>query len=217
MTVLWFAALACAVAYWRLVLEPTDPLRSFLKTLSVAFLALIAAIMGQGLLALALGLCAVGDAFLSRDGPHSFAAGVFSFAAGHIVYVALFLSVPEVDASRLIQTPQAFAVLGLLGLGATMALRILPAAGHLRLAVAVYIPVILSMSIAALVLPPSFATGLILVGAALFLLSDSLLAVETFLLRREDALSHVLARIVWPTYWVAQALFLSAFTGIPLA
>ena len=217
MTFLWFAALACALAYWRWVLAPTDFLRSLVKTLSVALLALIAAIMGQGLLALALGCCAVGDAFLSRDGSRSFGAGVFSFAAGHIVYVALFLSVPEADAIRLIQTPQAFAVLGLLGLGGTMALRILPAAGQLKMAVALYIPIILSMSIAALVLPPSFATGLVLVGAALFLLSDSLLAVETFLLRKEDALSHVLARVVWPTYWGAQALFLAAFTGIPFA
>ncbi len=217
MTFLWFAALACALAYWRWVLEPTDLLRSLVKTLSVALLALIAVIMGQGLLAVALSLCAIGDAFLSRDGPRSFGAGVFSFAAGHVVYVTLFLSVPEADANRLIQTPQAFAVLGLLALGGIMTLRILPAAGHLRMAVALYIPVILSMSLAALALPPSFATGLILVGAALFLMSDSLLAVETFLLKKEDALSHVLARIVWPTYWGAQALFLAAFTGIPFA
>lgn len=217
MTFLWFAALVCALAYWPQVLEPAGVLRSLIKTLSVALLAIIALVMGQGVLALALGLCALGDAFLSRDSDRSFMAGVVSFAAGHVAYVALFVSVAGADADRLAQSPQVFAVLGLLLLGVTMAHRILPAAGPLKGAVALYIPIILSMGFAALTLPPAVTTGFVLAGAALFLLSDSLLAVERFLLSEDAALSHLLARLVWPTYWSAQALFLAAFTGSPMA
>ena len=217
MTFLWFAALICALAYWRQVLEPVGPLRSVFKTASVALLGMIAMVMGQGVLALALGLCALGDGLLSRDGDRSFMAGMASFAGGHVAYALLFLSVAGADADRLVQTPQVFAVLGLLILGVTMALRILPAAGSLKAAVALYIPIILSMSFAALTLPPSLTAGLVLAAAALFLLSDSLLAVEKFLLSEGAPLSHLLARIVWPTYWGSQALFLAAFTGVPMA
>ncbi|WP_050931821.1 lysoplasmalogenase [Aestuariivita boseongensis] len=217
MTLLWLAAAACAVAYWAQVLSPPDVLRSLVKTLSVALLALIAAVMWQGALALALAFCAVGDALLSRPGERAFALGIAAFAAGHLAYVSLFLTQPGADLNRLLNAPQAFAVIGLLALGATLALRILPATGALRIPVALYIPIILSMSLAALSLSPSPATGLILLGAALFLLSDSLLAVETFLLKDGMPLARALARIVWPSYWAAQALFLAGFTGIPAA
>ena len=216
MTLLWLAAAACALAYWVRVLSSPDALRSVIKTLSVALLALIALLMGQGGLALALALCAAGDALLSRPGERAFGLGVAAFAAGHIAFVILFLSLPGADLQRLISSPHVFAILGLLTLGTVMALRILPAAGDLRIPVALYIPIILSMSLAALSLPPSPATALILLGAALFLLSDSLLAVETFLLDDGQPLARALARIVWPSYWMAQALFLAGFTGIPL-
>lgn len=216
MTVLWLGALACALVYWAQVLSPPDVLRSLAKTLSVALLALIALLMGEAGLAAALALCALGDALLSRPGERAFALGVAAFAAGHIAFVSLFLTQPGADLQRLTNAPHIFAIIGLFALGAVMARRILPAAGHLRVPVALYIPIILSMSLAALSLPPSPATGLILLGAALFLLSDSLLAVETFLLDNSQPLARTLARTVWPSYWIAQALFLAGFTGIPV-
>lgn len=215
MTFFWAAAAVCALVYFFQVLEPPSGLRTAVKTLSVAVLALIALIMGQSGLAVALALCAAGDAWLSREGDRAFQLGVASFAAGHIAYVAVFLAQPGADAVRIFQPPQVFAALGVLILGVVMALRILPAAGGLRNAVALYIPIILSMGLAALCLPPSATTALVLAGAALFLISDSLLAVETFLVRDDGPLRRALARVVWPSYWGAQALFLAAFTGVP--
>ena len=215
MTALWAAAAACAILYGLRVLDPPGALRTAVKTLSVATLALIAWIMGHPGLALALGLCAAGDAWLSRTGERAFMLGVAAFAAGHLAYVALFLAQPGADLLRVLQAPQVFAALGLLCVGVVMALRILPAAGGLKGAVALYIPIILSMGLAALALQPGPVMSLVVLGAALFLVSDSLLAVETFLLDTDSPLRPVLARIVWPTYWGAQALFLAAFTGIP--
>ena len=216
MTLLWAAAAACACLYFTQVLSAPTASRTLIKTLSVAVLALIALIMGQGGLTLALAFCAAGDAWLSRDGERAFQLGVVAFAAGHVAYVALFLAQPGADLARLIQAPNLFVVLGLVTLGGVMALRILPAAGALKGAVALYIPIILSMGLAALALPDGPAKTLVVLGAAFFLMSDSLLAVETFLLKDASPLRQTLARIVWPSYWGAQALFLAAFTGIPV-
>lgn len=216
MTFLWAAAAVCALIYFFQVLEAPGGLRTAVKTLSVAVLALIALIMGQGGLAVALALCGVGDAWLSRAGDRAFQLGVASFAAGHIAYVALFLSQPGAEFGQIFQAPQVFAALGVLTVGVVMALRILPAAGDMRVAVGLYIPIILSMGLAALCLPTSPGMALVLSGAALFLISDSLLAVETFLIKTEGPLRRTLARVVWPSYWGAQALFLAAFTGVSL-
>ncbi len=104
----WTAAGAaiCAAGYLFLTAQPPGILRSLAKTAAVALLALGGGLAGAPLLlVLALGLCALGDLFLSRDGESAFMAGVGAFAAGHLAYAALFLGPKYPMRCRNPQTP----------------------------------------------------------------------------------------------------------------
>lgn len=205
------AALLCALAYLGLTARPASALRSAVKTAAVALLALAAAAGGApALLVLALALCALGDFCLSRPGAPAFMAGVGAFAAGHLAYIALFLSREAADPARLTGLPQLAALTGLIALGAMMARLLAPRAGALRGAVLAYIPVILGMAAAALTLPSALAVA----AAAAFLLSDIVLALETFVLAPGHPLRRAAPYAIWPLYWGAQAGFLAAFAAL---
>ncbi|WP_323776157.1 lysoplasmalogenase [Leisingera sp.] len=208
--VLWAGAGACALIYLLLAVPPPGLLRSVLKTASVALLALAALLVGAPwLLALALGLCALGDLFLSRDGEGAFMAGVGAFAAGHLVYAVLFLTRDASDPARLLQMPGVVIAMVLLGLGLGMARFLAPRAGALKGPVLAYIPVILGMGAAALTLPPG---TWVFAAACAFMLSDMILAAETFVLSAEHPLRRIAPYAVWLLYWGAQAGFLAVFS-----
>ncbi|MEY8841036.1 lysoplasmalogenase family protein [Cribrihabitans sp. XS_ASV171] len=210
MTLLLLLAAACALAY--LPLSPRKPglLRTALKTASVALLACGSALAGlPWLLTLALALCAAGDALLAQESEGGFMAGVGAFAAGHLAYVALFLTHPAADPARLAQAPLALGALALLGLG--MALLLGPRAGALRDPVLGYIPVILAMGVAALTLPRIGGLALVLPAACAFIASDTVLAAGKFLIPEGHPAQRLVPWLVWPLYWGAQAGFLVAF------
>ena len=212
MTLALVTAAACALAYLALAARPPGPLRSLLKTTAVALLALAAALAQlPGLLIVALGLCALGDLLLSRDGETSFTAGIAAFAAGHLAYVALFLTHPASDISRLGQSPQIWITLALAGFGAVMASVLAPRAGDLRLPVLAYIPVILGMGVAALTLTGQGALIRALPAAFAFIASDLVLAGEKFLLPGTHPARRWTPYVIWVLYWGAQAGFVAAF------
>ncbi|UWQ42554.1 lysoplasmalogenase [Leisingera aquaemixtae] len=207
---LWAGAAACALIYLVMAAQPPGLLRSVLKTASVALLALAALLAGAPwLLAVALGLCALGDLFLSRDGEGAFMAGVGAFAAGHLAYAVLFLTQEASDPARLLQMPGLAVAAVLLVLGLGMARILGPRAGALKGPVLAYIPIILGMGAAALTLP--FGLG-VFAAACAFMLSDMVLAAETFVLPEDHALRRITPYAVWPLYWGAQAGFLAAFS-----
>lgn len=133
-------------------------------------------------------------------------AGVGAFAAGHLAYVALFLSHPASDLARLGQPLQIVLLLALATIGLVASRLLAPRAGALRGPVLGYIPVILSMGFAALTLPPALA----LAPAVAFIASDLILATETFLLPPQHPLRRVAPYAVWILYWGAQAGFFAA-------
>ncbi|KII14920.1 lysoplasmalogenase [Phaeobacter sp. S60] len=213
--VLILAAALAALLYLGLTARPPTALRSVTKTLAVLLLA-VAAWMGGGplLLTLALGLCAVGDFCLSRDGESAFMAGVGAFAAGHLVYIFLFLGQESSDLARVVQLPQLVGVLVLAVAGLAMARLLAPRAGALKGPVLAYVPIILGMGLAALTLPLGLGlTGLALVlpAAVAFMASDIVLAFETFVLGEDHPARRITPYVVWPLYWGAQVGFLLAF------
>lgn len=186
--------------------------RSVAKTGSVLLLALAAWLAaGPWALIAALLLCAAGDYLLSRGGAATFMAGVAAFAAGHLAYVILFIGHPSAQPARLLAFPQAMAIAALALLGLAMAALLWRRAGALRLAVMLYIPIILSMAVAVMVLPPEGALRLALPAALSFVASDTLLATERFLLPEEGRIGRILPHVLWPLYWLAQAGFVLAF------
>ena len=211
MTILVLVALVSAVAYLRLAVSPASGLRTALTTASVALLAIEAAVQGGSLLLiLALALCAFGDALLSRETDGTFMAGVGAFAAGHIAYIALFLTYPTSDSALILNKPGYVWTLILLGI--IMATLLAPRAGDLRGPVLAYIPVILGMGVSALTVPDTGALRWVLPAALAFIASDLILATEKFLLPPGHPAIKLTPYLIWPLYWGAQFGFLIAFT-----
>ncbi|WP_299663662.1 lysoplasmalogenase [uncultured Ruegeria sp.] len=210
-TFLFWAATACALAYWPLTARPAGTLRSTLKTASVALLAGVA-VLGNApwLLVLALALCAIGDALLSQETDATFMAGIGAFATGHLAYIALFLTHPDGNAALIFDQPVIF--WSLIVLGIVMATLLAPRAGDLKAPILAYIPIILGMGITVLALPDTGALRWALPAALAFIASDLILATEKFLLPADHPSLKLTPYMVWPLYWGAQAGFLIAFT-----
>lgn len=210
MTPILIAALLCALAYLALVTRPASLARSLVKTAAVALLALAAALaQAPAWLSLALALCALGDWLLSRETERAFIAGIGAFAAGHLAYVVLFLTRPGADPGRLMQPPGLGSALLLAIFGLGIAAALAPRAGTLRGPVLAYVPVIMSMGLAALALPPD-AARLAVPAALAFIASDTVLAAGRFLLPDDHPAQRPAAWAVWILYWGAQAGFLAA-------
>ncbi|MCO5158741.1 MAG: lysoplasmalogenase [Aquamicrobium sp.] len=183
--------------------------RSVVKTTATALLAVLAFIEGGPfLLVAALALSAAGDFFLARDGETAFLAGLASFLAAHLAYVPLFLSV---GGGMEILTWQLWR-LGLVllaAIGAALLMRRLLAAvaPQMRVPVAVYAAAILAMLLAAATVP----SPVILIGAILFVLSDSLLAIGRFLTPPDSPRQRPIGAAVWVLYYLAQAAIALGF------
>lgn len=178
--------------------------RSFAKTGATLLLAGLALAGGAPwLVVLALLACAAGDWLLSRPGEGAFLAGVGAFALGHLAFVAAMLAHPASSLERLLTPPTAQVAMGLMAFGAAMSVLLWRKAGALRVAVVAYVPVILAMGLAALSLPALGALELVLAGAALFMVSDTLLAFEKFILPEAAPLRRVTPFAVWSSYWAA--------------
>jgi len=210
--VLFWLAAGCALAYLPLSPRPTCVMRTVLKTLSVALLAVAALLSASPvLLVLALALCAIGDACLSRDGDDSFMAGIAAFAAGHLAYIVLFLSHPNSNLALVFDQPALFWALILMGIAA--AALFVPRAEALKFLVLAYIPIILGMGIAVLSLPATGALRWALPAALAFIASDLTLAAEKFLLPTGHPALRITPYLIWVLYWAAQAGFLIAFAA----
>ncbi len=172
--------------------------RSIRKSLPVALFALASYSQGAPvLLTLALALSAVGDFALSRAGTQAFLAGMLAFAVAHLAYIALMIGLGS--SLHLSQWPL---VLMMIALGLSTEWWLRPHTGDLKWPVRAYVGVILAMGLVALGLPD--ARSVALWGALLFVASDLILSIETFVLREEDNRRKLAGKAVWITYICAQ-------------
>ena len=172
--------------------------RSIRKTLPVTLFAIAAAIEGAPvLLIVALALSAVGDFALSRPGSKAFLVGMISFAAAHLAYIIVMVTLGA--AFSMAQWP-IIAILVAFGLSTEWWLR--PHTGALKWPVRAYVGIILLMALVALGLPDVRAVALW--GALLFVVSDLILSIETFVLKPEDTRRKLAGKLVWITYIGAQ-------------
>jgi uncharacterized membrane protein YhhN len=153
-----------------------------------------------------------GDVALLGTGSRSFLAGVGSFFAAHVAYIAAFLSVRGEATDR--DTAALRAALGL-WLAAAPAMSL--AAGRkdpaLRGPVAAYATILIAMFASSRVLDPALPPGAratLQAGTALFLASDSVLAVQKFVLAEP---LPVLDSVVMATYTAGQGLIAAGVTA----
>ena len=197
-------SVTAAAAYFLFYVgKPPSLNRTIIKTLAIAALAALSAIMdGPWLLTLALALSALGDLFISSDGEPAFLGGLGSFLAAHIAYVALFWGVIGGASGLSPLIAAAFAIYAI-----AMLRWLWPHLGGMKAPVIAYVAVIYAMGVTASGAP--LALWPLTLGAALFVVSDSLLAAETFVFK--TAPRPWTAPIIWSTYYAAQVLIAAAF------
>lgn len=198
-----FFALASAIVCIRADYADNRPQVYVYKPLTMIFIIILAflqdAVVSDSykiLIIIGLLFSIMGDVWLMLPQDY-FVRGLVSFLVAHIFYIVAFLSIPTDTATFLIRLPL-FAVAG------SVFLYLRPHLGKYRLPVMIYILVILGMGLFA---PNRYYdykdTGGILAvaGALLFMLSDSVLAVNKFAKPFPAAQAIILS-----TYFAAQWL-----------
>jgi len=198
-------SLICATIY--LVTQPAQPFAgsAIIKSLAVSPLAVVAIRRLRDrnglLLGAALLLSAAGDLILGIGPNRLFVFGLGAFLFVHLLYIALFVSnrnpFAPGGARRLIAPlPAVYA--------SAMLVWLAPGLGNFRILVPVYICVITAMSVMSLL--AGFRTWWVPVGAMLFMLSDSLIAVNKFKypIRYDNYL-------IWCAYYAGQCCIALGF------
>jgi uncharacterized membrane protein YhhN len=202
-------SVAAAVIYATIVNTRPTPLRTAAKALAVGLLAALTFVEnGPPLLFGALVLSACGDAFLSREGDRMFLAGLTSFLASHLFYVALFVSGGS-GIAHVADDLWRMVLAGIIVLAALVMLvllwrRVKPA---LRLPILAYELAVLAMGLATLTLD----RPAVVVGALMFMLSDALLATERFVISAISPHRAWLRHAVWVLYYLAQLIITLSF------
>ncbi len=195
----WLPALAY-IAVIHLLPFPGD---FALKSLPILFLAATAWFTIPGvtgkLMAIGFLLSAGGDISLSFEGDKFFIMGLSFFLLAHIMYVVVF-------ARDFSFSPNKLPVMILLAIFAVgMAVRLYSGLGEMRLPVFIYITAILAMGLTAANWQGERPWWL-LAGAIIFMLSDSMIAINKFLVPISWSKYFIMA-----TYYAGQFLIFSAF------
>jgi uncharacterized membrane protein YhhN len=179
------------------------------KTASTGLLAMTLALQPGAewfwLILLGLGLGALGDLCLALKGERMFLAGVGAFGLGHLAYAGGILLRSAALGFDGISVAEAVALAVLLALVLSTEVWLAPRTGGLRGPVRAYVGLIGAMGLAAILIPVAPGQGLLRSGAALFVLSDLMLAVQMFVLR-DPGVKLWMSLALWPAYWAGQAL-----------
>ena len=175
------------------------PAQALIKGCAVGPLALLALRAcawrrDAALLAVGLGFSTIGDVLLDLD-PRFFVFGLGAFLATHVTYTCLFVRNRTAATSRDAQAVAA--VIAVVAFSVTLSAWIVPSVGALAVPVVLYICAITAMVSTAIL--ARFEQRRVAVGAILFLISDSLLAVHKF--KTPVPLRDFL---VWTTYYLGQ-------------
>lgn len=199
-------SVAAALGYGLFFLNrPPSLPRAALKAVFMgALAAAFAAAEARGILVLAFAAAALGDFLLAFDKKWTLALGLVSFLAMQLLYLiicfALWMFAP--DNSPLWPRYAAMAAIVLTTVGFLIWLA--PKLGWLALGVVPYSFCIAAMAVTAWWLP--WAGWPAMLGALLFVVSDSVLSAELFRLAPDAPARRITTPVVWWTYALAQVL-----------
>lgn len=233
-------AVLCFIAYW-LVWSWRDGVSltgAWVKSGATGLLAAAMLFQAWGAAAqdlvqiMAVGLLfgAIGDFALARRNDRAFLLGMAAFAIGHLIYaIALWASTQNLlamglayDAGQALRSGalSPFQIIGLMGLLCLLLsteLWLAPKTAALRWPVRGYVLVIGAMAAVTITLVDKAGAGLLRWGAALFVLSDLLLALQLFILSA-PRWKQVFSLLLWPSYWLGQVLLMlgaGIYAGFP--
>jgi len=146
----------------------------------------------------------LGDIFLLNEGSNPFLYGIIAFLSMQLIYTYLFFK------WRLYSTLKLGGIIALLLYGTALSIFLLPHVDTaLRPAIIIYALCITGMGISAWLLDKSNRFGVvIMIGAVLFILSDTLLAIDKFVYNDD-----LLPICIMATYAAAQYLIVLGFMG----
>ncbi len=199
------SGLACA-GYALLVDRAPSTGRTLVKTVAVGALAVLAYIRGAPTpLVVALGLSAIGDAFLAGDPDKLLPLGLGAFLAAHVGYIWLFLQDGGGRAALAAEPVRILGVTFAFAAGVTMITWLWRSLGPLKPAVCLYATALAAMTAAAFTLPKILWPAM--PGAVSFLASDAILSAELF----RGLKSRAASQSVWWLYYAAQAAIAYAY------
>ncbi|HEX4946048.1 MAG TPA: lysoplasmalogenase [Blastocatellia bacterium] len=183
------------------------PLNATIKGLAVSPLAVIAFRLLHGrdgmLLGTALIFSSLGDIFLALRNGNYFVFGLLSFLVAHLFFIALWTR--HWPQPLRANSAQKLVVAALLLFLVMMLWWILPVPG-LSLPVAIYMCVLTTMVVTAALV--EFKGSWVVIGAVLFLISDTLIALGTF---KNVVGGRLAGFLIWSTYYLAQYLMTFGF------
>lgn len=200
---LYLSFFILAVSFCSLIIPFHPYPGSFvLKALPVLCLVLLALknISGKkrALLVLALLFSMAGDISLDIDRIKLFTLGLVFFLTAHLFYIILFLQWVQFSARKIVPS----LLLASFALIMGYLLRDIPA--NKFAPVMIYLAVIIVMGISSFLMQP--VNKLVIAGAMTFILSDSLIAIDKFLVTIPNALLFIIL-----LYYTAQFLIVSGF------
>ncbi len=153
---------------------PGDFIIKAIPVLSLALLAFfkIPGIKGK-LLGFGFLFSDLGDILLELDRSAYFVFGLAAFLIAHVFYITVFMRKP------VLKKPGSIIVLGIIAYGLVLGSILIPHLGSMMIPVVAYLIVILAMGISASIGASNHF--FIIIGACLFILSDSIIAVNKFL------------------------------------
>jgi uncharacterized membrane protein YhhN len=154
-------------------------------------------------LLLALVACLLGDVFLLND--DYFVYGLTAFLIGHLLFCYAFISL---GGFKFYLTP----LFILVGVSLSFYLYLLPTLGSFAVPVAVYNSVIVLMAwqgVNLLICNKSYFTGCIALAAVLFMVSDSVIAIDKFIMPFNWS-----SAIILPLYWLSISML--SYSGIAI-
>ncbi len=199
-------SVVAAILFLFTLRSPASLKRAIIKTIGILFLAALARDQGAPLpLVLALLFASFGDFLLAFDGERNFQLGLGGFLLAQVALVGLFLNDGSTKALWLAEPWRIIIALLILAHSvrlATILWRKLPKAMGGQ--IVAYALVITMMGIAAL----AYATPTVISGVMLFILSDTLIAYERFMLDVEVNQHPWISPTIWVTYFCAQLIIL---------
>lgn len=199
-------SLACGAAYLVTRGVPEFTGSVVIKVLSIAPLALIAFRMLRDrdgrILGNSLSFSTLGDMFLGLDGEKLFVFGLSSFLIAHLLYIVLFAR--NRRKKMLVGRTRKIIAALLVVFSAAMFAWLWPNLGDLKLPVAAYLCAITGMGVAATL--AGFRAPWVVIGAVLFIVSDSMIAVSKF----KSPVGYG-DYLIWVTYYVGQLFIAFGF------
>lgn len=143
-----------------------------------------------------------GDVFLGLNREDYFVFGLASFLIAHVFYIVLFIR--SMPLRLIVSPPQKIGVGLLLAYGVGMVIWLLPSLGPLMIPVILYIAVIMTMGVCAIL--AGFKAPWVALGSILFILSDSVIAITKFKIAFAAG-----PYLIWSMYYIGQYFIVMGF------